>query len=158
MFVCTYGHTWGRCVQAHMWGRRCTPTAAHRPLTLNTFPESREKSCRPSDARRLSVCVSLCRRSIQPVLSLAVIDGEVFVLLSKRFRDATGHKMPPPTSQMQIHHHHDKCHHLCHFNSLICLAPCLHLSACFNRAPPGLLKTPFKAGAAARGKTHVPAE
>lgn len=88
----------------------------------------------------LSVWVRLCRCSIQPVLSLVVIDGEVFVLLSKQFRHTTGHKIPPPLFQMQIYHHHDKCHHLCHFNSLICLAPCLHLSSRFNRAAPGLWK------------------
>lgn len=109
----------------------------------------KKKPYRSTDARRPSVCVSLCGRSIQPVLSLAVIDGEVFVLLSKPVRDTTGHKIPPPPSEMQIrhhHHHHDKCHHLCHFNSLICFAPCLHLSACFNRATPGLWKPHSRLG------------
>lgn len=119
----------------------CPPPPVHRPLALNTFHRARKKKKKavrgPGDARRPSVCVNLRHHSIQPVLSLVVIDGACPPFKSG-LETLLDTKYSPPPSRMQIHHHHDKCHHLCHFNSLICLGPRLHLSSCFNRATPGL--------------------
>lgn len=119
--------------------RRCTLATVRRPLALNTF----QKMYGRSDARRLSVRVSLPRCSIQPVLSLAVIDGEVFVLLSKQVRDTTGHKTPllllllPKCKFIIIMISATIC---AISNHLSAFAPCLHLSTRFNRATPGLCK------------------
>lgn len=142
-------------VPAHMWVRRCTTTTAHRNLLLWIHSRKLRKAIQ---AKWYKATVSMRRHSIQPVLSLVLIDGEVFVLFSKRVGDTTGHKIPLPPSKMQIHHHHDECHHLCHFNSTYLLCPMpspLHMRQYSHTRP---LNHPFKAGAAAGGETCVPAE
>lgn len=129
------------CACVCLGGHTCGCVGVRPPLctNLSVWTHSRElikDHTGPGDARRLSPCVSGRHHSTQPVV-LVTWRWMVLVLLSKRFRDTTGHKPPllPKCKFIIITISATICAistHLCAFCS------CLHPSACFNRATPVL--------------------
>lgn len=115
-------HNWilkHACVQyvcTHVW--RCVPTTVALSLGLNAFQKG-------------------------PVMKCACHNVLLFVCPLKA---DTRHKMLPPLLQQMLIHHDDKCHHLCHFHSLICTTLCFTSPNAWIEPRPAPQKSPFTSG------------